>query len=76
MPQGQSRINVKIKSKEESDVNGRGPKVSVEDLEKLLFVWQEATEITNNRIEIEIGEEVETADGLKYSAFSIRENNA
>ena len=35
LPQGQSRINVKIKSKEESDVNGRGPKVSVEDLEKL-----------------------------------------
>ena len=49
---------------------------NIYDLEKLLFVWQEATEITNNRIEIEIGEEVETADGLKYSAFSIKENNA
>ncbi len=35
LSQGQSRINVKIKSKEESDVNGRGPKVLAEDLEKL-----------------------------------------
>ena len=48
---------------------------NIYDLEKLLFVWQDATEITNNRIEIEIGEEVETTNGLKYSAFSIKEKN-
>lgn len=35
LAQGQSRINVKIKSKEESDVNGCGPKVSAQDLERL-----------------------------------------
>ena len=48
---------------------------NIYDLEKLLFVWQDATEMTNNRIEIEIGEDVETTDGLKYSAFSIKETN-
>ena len=48
---------------------------NIYDLEKLLFVWQDATEMTNNRIEIEIGEEVETTDGLEYSAFSIKEKN-
>ncbi len=35
LPQGQSRINVKIKSTQESDVNGCGPKVSQENLEEL-----------------------------------------
>jgi len=35
LPQGQSRINVKIKSKEESDVNGHGPEVSAQYLEEL-----------------------------------------
>ena len=44
----------------------------IHDLEKLLFVWQDATEITNNRVEIEIGEDVETSAGLKYSTFSIK----
>lgn len=44
---------------------------TVEDLEKLLFVWQEATEITDKSTEIEIGEDFETTDGLKYSGFSI-----
>lgn len=44
---------------------------TMEDLEKLLFVWQEATEITDKNIEIEVGEEFETADGFKYSGFSI-----
>lgn len=44
---------------------------TVQDLEKLLFVWQEATEISEKNTEIEIGEEFETSDGLKYSSFSI-----
>ena len=45
---------------------------SVEDLEKLLFVWQEATEVAANALDIEIGEEFKTADGMQYSGFSIR----
>lgn len=45
---------------------------SVEDLEKLLFVWQEATEIAEETEEIVIGEEFTTEDGLQYSGFTIR----
>lgn len=45
---------------------------SVEDLEKLLFVWQEATEVAANALNIEIGEEFKTEDGMQYSGFSIR----
>lgn len=45
---------------------------NVEELEKLLFVWQEATEISGKAVDIEIGEEVTTKEGLKYSEFSIR----
>ena len=44
----------------------------VEDLEKLLFVWQEATEVAANALDIEIGEEFKTEDGMQYSGFSIR----
>lgn len=45
---------------------------SVEDLEKLLFVWQEATEIAEETEEIVLGEEYTTEDGLQYSGFTIR----
>ena len=45
---------------------------SVEDLEKLLFVWQEATEVATSALDIEIGEEFKTEDGMQYSGFSIR----
>ena len=45
---------------------------TVEDLEKLLFVWQEATEIAEETEEIVIGEEFTTAEGLQYSEFAIR----
>ena len=44
----------------------------VEDLEKLLFVWQETTEVAANALDIEIGEEFKTEDGMQYSGFSIR----
>lgn len=44
----------------------------MEDLEKLLFVWQEATEVAANALDIEIGEEFKTEDGMQYSGFSIR----
>ena len=43
------------------------------DLEKLLFVWQDATEILDDKMEIEVGEEVENDVGMKYTAFSIKE---
>ncbi len=36
LPEGQSRINVKIKSEQESDVNGRGPAVSSAYFSELL----------------------------------------
>ena len=45
---------------------------SVEDLEKLLFVWQETTEVATSALDIEIGEEFKTEDGMQYSGFSIR----
>lgn len=46
---------------------------TIEDLEKLLFIWQEATEISENNIEIELGEEFTTKDHLTYTGFSVRE---
>lgn len=63
--------------KKENEIDGRFQVTektvqSIYDLEKLLFVWQEATEITNQKMEIEIGEEVENKDGLKYSLFSMK----
>lgn len=45
---------------------------SMEDLEKLLFIWQDATEIAENVMDVEIGEEYQSADGMRYTGFSIR----
>ena len=45
---------------------------TVEDLEKLLFVWKEDTEIAKETEEIVIGEEFTTEEGLQYSGFTIR----
>lgn len=45
---------------------------TVEELEKLLFVWQEATEISSKEVEIKIEEDFTTSEGLTYSGFSIR----
>lgn len=45
---------------------------NMEDLEKLLFVWQDATEMASGSWDVEIGEEFQTKDGMKYSGFSIR----
>lgn len=47
---------------------------SMEDLEKLLFIWQEETEVAEHAATIEIGKEYETEDGMKYTGFSIRGN--
>ena len=45
---------------------------SVEDLEKLLFVWQEATEMAGSGVEVETGEEFTTPEGFRYSGFLVR----
>ena len=47
---------------------------SVEDLEKLLFVWQEATEVYDQELPIQIDGEFTTEEGYSYSGFSIRES--
>ena len=47
---------------------------TVQDLEKLLFVWQEATEISDLDVAAETGETFVTKEGFRYSAFSIRRN--
>lgn len=45
---------------------------SMEDLEKLFFVWQEATEVADSENEIEIGKEYENAEGFRFSKLVIR----
>lgn len=45
---------------------------SAEDLEKLFFVWQEATETAEESGEISLGEELENGTGFRYSALEIR----
>lgn len=47
---------------------------SVEDLEKLFFVWQEATENALSGREIHVGEEQENGLGMRFSALEIRED--
>lgn len=45
---------------------------TVEDLEKLFFVWQEATETADGDEEIELGCEQENDRGFRYSSLRIR----
>lgn len=45
---------------------------SMEDLEKLFFVWQEATETAGGNGEIVLGEEWENSAGFRYSGLEIR----
>ncbi len=47
---------------------------NMEDLEKLLFIWQEATEVAKSDVEIQIGKEITNEKGLTYSTFTIRKN--
>lgn len=35
LPEGMSRINVKIKAEQETEINGQGPAISMEKVEKL-----------------------------------------
>lgn len=45
---------------------------SMEDLEKLFFVWQEATEVAESGEEIAVGEDLENGQGLRFSKLEIR----
>ncbi len=46
---------------------------SMEDLEKLFFVWQEATEIADNGKVISVGRELESKEGFHFSKLTIEE---
>ena len=46
---------------------------SMEDLEKLFFIWQEATELSESGQEITIGEEFENTEGFRFSGLTIKE---
>lgn len=46
---------------------------SMEDLEKLFFVWQDAVEIAEDTRKITIGPELEGRDGCRFSALTIKE---
>lgn len=43
-----------------------------EDLEKLFFIWQEATESAQSRDEVTLGDEMENKEGFRYSGLEIR----
>ena len=45
---------------------------SMEDLEKLFLVWQDATEVAEGTEEIEVGEDLENENGLKFSKLVIK----
>ena len=45
---------------------------SMEDLEKLFFIWQEMTEQSEGQQDIEIGEEVETEEGFRFSSLTVK----
>lgn len=47
---------------------------SMEDLEKLFFVWQEATERSESTQQITVGEDLFTEEGLRFSALTIKES--
>ncbi len=46
---------------------------SIEDLEKLFFVWQDTVEIADDARRITIGQELENKDGCRFSALTIKE---
>lgn len=47
---------------------------SMEDLEKLFFVWQDATERSESGQQITVGEDLITGEGLRFSALTIKES--
>lgn len=47
---------------------------SMEDLEKLFLVWQDATEVAEGSEEIEVGEDLESESGLRFSKLVIKKS--
>lgn len=47
---------------------------SMEDLEKLFFVWQDATELSESTQKITVGADLVTEAGLRFSALTIKES--
>ena len=47
---------------------------SMEDLEKLFLVWQDATEVAEGTEEIEVREELENENGLRFSKLVIKKS--
>ena len=47
---------------------------SMEDLENLFLVWQDATEVAEGTEEIEVGEELENENGLRFSKLVIKKS--
>lgn len=47
---------------------------SAEDLEKLFFVWQEATESAQSGADIRLGKEMENGTGFTFTGLEIRES--
>ena len=47
---------------------------TVEDLEKLFFIWQEATETAQTEKEITLGGEKKSGSGLRFTELEIRED--
>ncbi|MDD3796797.1 MAG: DUF5716 family protein, partial [Lachnospiraceae bacterium] len=46
---------------------------TLEDLEKLLFLWQEETEMTAKKEKVTLGEEIRTKEGFQFSGLTIEE---
>ncbi|MBS6396088.1 MAG: hypothetical protein KH452_02895 [Clostridiales bacterium] len=46
---------------------------TMEDLEKLFFVWQDATELSKTAQEITVGDEIKTREGLSFSSLRIED---
>lgn len=46
---------------------------SMEDLEKLFFVWQEATELSETAQTVTVGEDLVNGEGLRFSSLTIKE---
>lgn len=66
---GFSRINVKIKSKEETEINGQGPSITEEELEAL---YQKIDELNSNDVLILAGSIPSTLDEKLYENIMSR----
>ncbi|MEE1087221.1 MAG: DUF5716 family protein [Schaedlerella sp.] len=46
---------------------------TMEDLEKLFFIWQKATEVAQSEMDITVGQEFENEQGFRFSELTIKE---